>query len=152
MVIGELARPDTPGSEVRGICASVTEGERMEDAYTTVLVNRWGQVLNRDGSLYRTDAGHPHFEVRFTDLDSARQFCEQLVRELPHVECDVTHAGRMVFRHFDDEWRRGEEERVRQLFAEQSQRIAEQWRRTRLVLWMLAGIVVVAGGFVWWVR
>jgi len=90
----------------------------MADPCIVLLVNKWGQVLERDGSYYRADAGHPHFEARFADLDSARAFCERIVQELPHVECDVTHGGRIVLQHFDAEWRQREDERVRRLFAE----------------------------------
>jgi hypothetical protein len=122
------------------------EGARMSDAYTVVLVNKWGQVLERDGSFYRTDAGHPHFEARFADLDAARAFCEGVVRELPHVECDVQHGGRIVLQHFDAEWRGAEEEQVRRLFAEQR-------RRDRVALGVLAGLAVLAAaGLVWWLR
>lgn len=109
----------------------------MQGVYTVVLVNKWGQVLERDGAFYRTDAGRPHFEALFPDLDSARAFCEGVVRELPHVECDVTHGGRIVLQHFDAEWRRGEEEQARRLFDKQR-------RRDRVALGILAGLAVLA--------
>lgn len=122
----------------------------VEDAYTVILVNRWGQVLERDGTFYSTNAGHPPFKARFADLDAAREYCDGVVREMPHVECDVCHGGAIVLRHFDAEWQKCEEERVRRVFAEHR---AEQRLRGRFALAVLGGLAVLAAsGLVWWLR
>ena len=119
----------------------------VEDAYTVILVDRWGQVLERDGTFYSTNAGHPPFKARFADLDAAREYCDGVVREMPHVECEVCHGGAIVLRHFDAEWQKCEEERVRRVFAEHR---AEQRLRGRFALAVLGGLA--GSGLVWWLR
>jgi hypothetical protein len=67
------------------------------------------------------------------------------VRELPHVECDVTLCKRIVLQHFDAGWRQREEAQVRRMFAEQR-------RRVRIAFGILVGLVLLAaGGLIWWV-
>src|SRR5262249_9431930 len=117
----------------------------VADDFRVVLVDKWGHVLERDGTFYFVGADHPHFEARFTDFDSARRFCEEVVKELPQVECDVTHRGQMVLQHFDPVWREREEEEIRQLFDAQR-------RQGWLILAALVGLVVVVVTLVLWVR
>lgn len=108
----------------------------MADSYKLVIVNKWGQVLERDGTFYRSDSGRQHFEQVFTDLDAARRFAETVVREHPHAECDVFCGEQMVLQHFDSEWRRADEEQTRRAFAEQR-------RRDRRVISAIIGCVVL---------
>ncbi|HYE74929.1 MAG TPA: hypothetical protein VEF04_16430 [Blastocatellia bacterium] len=92
--------------------------KNMAERYTVILVNQLGQILNRDGTLYRTDSDLPHFEQTFIDLDAAHEFCKDIVRELPHVECDIFWDKQIISQHFDAEWRRQEANRIRkQLLA-----------------------------------
>jgi len=108
----------------------------VSEAYRVLLVDRWGHVLERDGSYYRSDSEHPHFEARFAELNAAKTFCQEVVRELPHVACEVIHDGQMVHHHFDDEWLQTEEKFNRQCFAEQN-------RRDRIVLRTIAWDVAI---------
>ena len=94
----------------------------MVDSYKLVVVDKWGHILELDGTLYRSDSGRPHFEQQFADLESARRFAETVVRDYPHVECDVFCGEQLVLQHFDTEWRHAEEEQTRRLFARQRRR------------------------------
>ena len=155
-VVAEL--PDLEPADIAAclrfanIRTSRTVGEAVANPFIVLLVTKYGQVLNRDGSGYRRNAGHPHFEASFTDYDSARVFCERVVRELPHIQCEVTHGDKMVLQHFDVVWRQHEEEEIRQRFAEQdrlNQLFAKQRRRNRVGLGVLVGLVLV-GVLIWY--
>ena len=118
----------------------------MGAMFTVVLVDRWGHAMCRDGSLFRdVGDGERPFEAVFSDIDSARRFCEGIVQEMPHVECDVLDQSKQVVLQHRDEARLGREnERMRGLFAQQR-------RRDRIVLGMGVGalVTIIAGLFLW---
>ncbi len=119
-------------------------GEQVEDAYTVWLVDWQGHVLERDGTWYLLDSGHPHFQVQFADLASAQGFGEEVVRELPHVECEIRHGGRRVLRHFDAQGQQRE-------LNENARRYAARRRKDRLELAVLVGLALLAiGGLAAW--
>jgi predicted nucleic acid-binding Zn ribbon protein len=132
-----------------GAPLSVALGEiaYMAEDYTVILVNQFGQVLERDGSLHLTTSGHPHFDQHFSDLEAARRFCEQVVRELHHVECDVMRGKEMVLQQFDAEWTCRDHDHCHRLFAEQRP-------RDRRILTAIAGVaaLVVVGVLIWLFR
>lgn len=120
----------------------------METAFTVILVDRWGHAMRRDGSLFRdVGDGERPFEAVFLDIDAARRFCEDVVQEMPHVECDVLdHSKKVVLQHRDEAWLEREDERIRRMFDEQR-------RRDRIVLGVGAGVLVmISTGLFLWLR
>ena len=113
---------------------------RVADSYKLVIVNKWGQVLERDGTFYRSDSRRQPFKQEFVDLESARRFAETVVREHPHAECDVFCGEQMVLQHFDPEWRRADEEQTRRMFVEQRR------RDRRVISAIIAGVVLLIVG------
>ena len=93
----------------------------MANIYVVMVVNEWGQVLERDGTLYRSDSGRPHFQQTFSDLALAKQFSYAVVSELPHVGCEIVCGEEIVFRHFDAEWRRVKGEQMLHMSSLQRQ-------------------------------
>jgi hypothetical protein len=109
---------------------------RTEDNYTVFIVDKQGLVLKRDGSP-RLGA-QSRSEHRFPDFELARQFCVQVVSELPHVECIVYLGKRMVLQYFDAEWHRTNAERRRQMFEDREQR-----QRGLRGIWAIVGVSVL---------
>lgn len=112
----------------------------MHASCKLVVVDRWGHLLDRDGSPHQSASGQPPFLQEFADLEAARQFAEAVVQEHPHAECDVFCGDQIVLQHFDPAWRAAEDEQTRRLFAQQR-------RRDRLVISaIIGGILLLLGG------
>lgn len=110
----------------------------MEPTFTVILVDIYGHRMRRDGTFVSGGvAGEKGFEATFSDLESARDFCRELLREMPHVECGVFNSqGQMVFEHHDEAWRTRQEELQTLAFAKQK-------RQDRLVLASLTGLLML---------
>ena len=122
----------------------------MSDACTVIFLNEFGQILNRDGSCHCIDSSHNYFRQSFGDLESAKQFCYAVVKELPHVECNIVRGEKFeqtLFCHFDAEWRQRETGRRHRAYAEMK-------RRDRMVVFAIIGIIVlvVIGALLLWLH
>ena len=108
----------------------------MANLYIVLIVNEWGQVFERDGTLYRSDSGRPHFQQTFSDLTLAKQFAYAVVSELPHVGCEIVCGEEIVFQHFDAEWRRAKGEQMLRMSSLQR-------RQSRRVVYAIIGAVML---------
>ncbi|MGL6074676.1 MAG: hypothetical protein ACRC8S_10990 [Fimbriiglobus sp.] len=113
----------------------------MPEPYRVLITNMLGQVLERDGTLYRNGCGHPVFHPEFPDFASAREFSQIVVQEHPHAEC-VISGDNLYLRHFDANWRRNEACRVRQMFRDHQRHNRAQTPVRRKRLRLVMGLTV----------
>jgi hypothetical protein len=93
-----------------------------------------GQVLDPNGSMEPAKEPFPTFAT----FEDAKDYCREVVRRYPHLECHVVGPGLAPWRHRDENWIAGEVE---------ARNIAFRWhRRLDVLMPILVGVGILTSG------
>jgi hypothetical protein len=79
----------------------------MKESVVVIIVDRFGHILDRDGTLHSTQSETEYFRREFADIETAKRYCYDIVGELPHVTAhimDSVSSDQILFTWSDRSW------------------------------------------------
>jgi hypothetical protein len=141
----------TQGNEPSGEGMPVLDRSKISVIHCYALTGHVIDPAEIDRDLYPPPARQPF--PTFATAEEAKDYCREIVRRLPHLECHVTGPGLAPWRTLDEVWIKRESQARRTAFARQRRRDVLIASAVGAGLLVFGAALLVVGSFLWlWLR